>query len=287
MEIKIAIKESQCIKCGKCVKVCPSMVLAQSQPQKEVEPIAVENCIGCGHCVAACPNEAVDHSLFPLSKVHVIDYGLYPTPEQMILLTKARRSNRAFSKQAIPLPYLEQIAQAAYRAPTASNMQQMGFTIITNPEQLRAITEFTIGVFDAMLHKMENPLLKPLLRRLMPGVYRYVQIFNRIKDQYATGNDMILRRATAVLLIHTAESNRFGIEDANLAYQNGSLMAECLGVSQFYTGFVLSAIKQDKKHNLEKILGIEGKIVAGMALGMPLFRFQNYIDRKDINLTIK
>lgn len=70
----------------------------------------------------------------------------------------------------------------------------------------------------------------------------------------------------------------------NLAYQNASLMAECLGVSQFYTGFVCSAIEQDKKGTLEKKLGIDGKIYAGMALGMPAFRYKNYIDRKDLKV---
>ena len=79
-------------------------------------------------------------------------------------------------------------------------------------------------------------------------------------------------------------TSRFGYQDANLAYQNASLMAECLGVSQFYTGFVCSAIEQDKKGTLEKKLGIDGKIYAGMALGMPAFRYKNYIDRKDLKV---
>jgi hypothetical protein len=60
-------------------------------------------------------------------------------------------------------------------------------------------------------------------------------------------------------------------------------MAESLGISQFYTGFVLQAAKQKNK-KLEKLLGINGKIMAGMALGIPLFQYPNYIDRKDIVL---
>jgi len=60
-------------------------------------------------------------------------------------------------------------------------------------------------------------------------------------------------------------------------------MAENLGVSQFYTGFVIRAIKK-KKGKLEKILGINGTIHAGMALAMPLFQYPNYIDKKDIRV---
>ena len=75
------------------------------------------------------------------------------------------------------------------------------------------------------------------------------------------------------------------LDTANLAYQNGSLMAESLGVAQFYTGFVCSAVEQDRNRRLAKMLGISGKIRAGMALGIPAFRYPNYIDRKDINVT--
>ena len=61
-------------------------------------------------------------------------------------------------------------------------------------------------------------------------------------------------------------------------------MAESLGVSQFYTGFVCTAIKQDGKHRINQLLGISDVIYAGMALGMPEFRYPNYTDRKDISV---
>jgi hypothetical protein len=110
-------------------------------------------------------------------------------------------------------------------------------------------------------------------------------LFGRLKKELENGNDPIIRKATAIMLIHTPTSNRFGYADANLAYQNGSLMAETLGISQFYLGFVCAAIKQDKHGSLAKLLGIEGTIHSAMALGIPVFRYLNYIDRKDIEVT--
>lgn len=130
-----------------------------------------------------------------------------------------------------------------------------------------------------------NPLLKPILKPLLPDVYKYVPLFERMKQDHAEGKDPILRHATSLILIHTPHSNRFGCEDSNLAYQNASLMAECLGVSQIYMGFVLTAIRQDRKATLAKEFGIDGKIHAIMALGMPAFRYPSYIDRKEINIT--
>lgn len=284
MELILNINSEKCIRCGKCVRVCPSMILQHSQNGAGIEVKEVQNCIVCGHCVAVCPTTAVEHSEFPAEKVHGFEYGGYPSPEQMLLLCRARRSNRAFSAQPVPEELLKQILEAAHRAPTASNAQQIAFTVVTDPERLRAITEFALGVFRAALKKMKNPVLTPLVRLLMPDAFRYVPVFERLLREDARGNDLILRKAKAVIFIHAPRESRFGYQDANLAYQNGSLMAECLGVSQFYTGFVCSAIEQEKQGSLEKSLGIDGKIFAGMALGMPAFRYGNYIDRKDIQV---
>lgn len=277
------INKEKCIRCGRCVKICPSVIFVQERAGMEVKIEHPDNCIVCGHCVGVCPTGAVEHADFPAERVHAFDYKDYPTPGQMMLLLRARRSNRAFSAKPVPEDRMAQILEAARRAPTASNAQEVKLTLITDPEQLRKITEFTLGVFRLALKKMQNPVLTPLVRWLMPDAFRYVPVFERLLREDAQGNDLILRKATAVLFIHTPSENRFGCQDANLAYQNASLMAECLGVSQFYTGFVCSAIAQEKKGSLEKALGINGKIHAGMALGMPEFRFVNYIDREEIS----
>lgn len=285
MEKTITIDNASCIKCGKCVRICPSRLFAQQQKSQSpvVDP---KGCISCGHCVAACPSASITHCDFPPHKIHKIDYQAMPTPEQVLLLCRARRSNRAFSKKAIPNEMIDSILEAAHRAPTASNMQQVEFTLITSPEKLRVITEFTLNTFSGVMKKLLNPLLKPIAKMVIPGVYAYIPTFQRIiKEYHENQNDIILRGATAVILIHTPKESRFGCEDANLAYQNGSLMAQSLDVSQFYTGFVCSAIKQDKSNSLAKTLGINGTIHAGMALGLPSFQFENYIDKKDIVVT--
>lgn len=284
MDFTLNIDATTCIRCGRCVRVCPSKIFTRQAARGPVGLQNVESCIVCGHCVAACPTASVDHSEFPADKVHPIDYAAMPTPAQVMLLCEARRSNRAFTSKPVPAEALDQILEAAHRAPTASNKQQVAYTLVTDPLRLREISDFTIRTFDAIARKLENPLLRPLLSRLLPQPYGYLPAFRRLTSEYAKGNDLILRGATAVLLIHTPRANRFGTQDANLAYQNGSLMAESLGVSQFYTGFVCSAIQQDKKGSLLRSLGIDGVVHAGMALGIPAFRYPNYIDRKEIRV---
>ena len=277
-----------CIRCERCVKVCPSGIfeMAGDGVDKSVKIVDLQKCIVCGHCAAACPCGAVEHNLFPAGKVHKIDYSNMPSPEQVMLLCKARRTNRAFSKEPVAQEHIDMILEAAHRAPTASNMQNVEFVVVSSPEKLREIQKFVIEVFGSLVKKLENPLLKPLLKRIVGPVYRYVPIFEKMKTEYAKGNDRILRGATCVIFIHTPKSSRFGDADANLAYENGSLMAESLGISQLYTGFVCTAIKQ-RKGVFEKMLGLspDREIKAGMGLGMPEFRYPNYIDKKELQFT--
>lgn len=277
----IRVDSVSCIRCGRCVKVCPSQIFVQEKAGTPVELSNPENCIVCGHCVAACPTGSVAHAEFPPEKVHPVDYAALPTPGQVELLMAARRSNRALSQKPVPQEMLDRILAAADRAPTATNARQLGYTLVTDAAALRSISEFTLGVFGRIVGRLSHPLVRPWLRHLLPGVYRYVPVFKRMRREYDEGTDRILRGATAVLFIHAPKGDRFGAEDANLAYQNASLMAEALGVSQIYMGFVLMAVRQDKKGGLNKLPGLGGRrICAVMALGIPQFRYPNYIDRK-------
>lgn len=284
--IAIDIDETSCIKCGKCVKVCPAYILTQESQKADIGLEHVESCIICGHCVAICPTNSVIHSEFPPQKVHELDRKMMPNPEQMLELCRGRRSNRAFLSTPIPEKSLKMIVEAGYLAPTASNEQEVSFTLVTDPEILKQISKLTIDVFKSMVKKVNLPLVKPILGLFAPHAKEGVEHLESVINEFKNKPEVILRGATALLFIHTPAKSNFGKQDANLAYQNASLMAETLGVSQFYTGYVCISNDLDNKKRLKDLLKIQGEIQAGMALGMPAFKFHKYIDRKELDLTV-
>ena len=275
----ISIDKDSCIKCGKCVSVCPYSIMIQKHKGDEISLNQVDNCFTCGHCMDVCPTDSVIHSAFPPEKIHAVDSSLLPTPEQVMMLIKSRRSNRNLTSKPIPMEMLNQIVEAAQYAPTAVNSQQLSFTIITEPQKLQQIRDFTIDSFTSIAKKLKSPVIRWLLKPFFGEVYKYLPMFDELMQQHKAGKDPVLRKATALLIIHSPKSNRWGSVEANLAYQNASLMAQSLGMSQIYMGVILNIIQKDSKGTLPRLLGIDEKIHAVMALGIPTFKYSKYTDR--------
>jgi nitroreductase len=53
---------------------------------------------------------------------------------------RARRNVRSYQTEPVPAADLDRIAEAAWRAPSASNRQHWDFVVVTDPEQLRELS---------------------------------------------------------------------------------------------------------------------------------------------------
>lgn len=281
----IQVHASKCIGCKKCVEVCPTNVFTIKKKISIVEH--PNQCIECGQCVAVCPKDAISHEAFPKDSIKVLNDKDLPNPKQLMNLLEYRRSNRTMNKKPISQKKLDQIIHAAYQAPTAENKQLRHISIIQEAEVLKQLTEATLSTFEKGIKPINNPLVKLVMKRFKPELYeKIVPTVELGRKEYNEGNDMILRGATTVLLFHDGDTH-FGDVNSQLAYQNASLMAESLGIAQFYLGYVIVANRQSNGKMLQEISGNTQSVYAAMALGMPKIKFKKRIIRTQKTKTNK
>jgi hypothetical protein len=105
-------------------------------------------------------------------------------------------------------------------------------------------------------------------------------------QKYASGADPILNGAPVLLAFHACRTEGFGDVNAQLALQNASLVAHAMGIGHFYTGWMLAPgrapLARAWNRRIPNLLGIPpGNVLYGaLALGYPIPRFKNMIERK-------
>lgn len=273
----IEINTELCTRCGKCQRVCPAFI---PEICRDALPVLRHqgDCIGCGHCVDVCPSGAFCHSDFPLEKVRAIRRDLLPSPESLMELMRSRRSNRTITPSPVPCEALGMIMEAARYAPTAENSRQVGLHLITDDAALQAVEASVMGMFMKLARVMLFPPVKLVAKPFLRDLYGRVPALMEMDRQFRQGRRPSICDATALLVISAPKGYDFGFQDCNLAYQNASLMAESLGVSQIYMGFVQTAMFLMGTRRAARILGIPKghKAFAIMALGMPAFKYGRY-----------
>ncbi|MFQ7503079.1 MAG: ferredoxin family protein [Alistipes finegoldii] len=167
-----SVNDAICIRCGRCVKVCRRR-FSFRKAGAAVTLHKPENCIVCGHCAAACLTGAVEHADFPAEGASD-HYAALPT-EQVELLLAVRRTALFPASRAAGVS--GRIVAAADRAD--DQRRQLGYTLVTDPYAARN-RRYTLGVFGGSW-RLSNPLVRPWLSRLLPGVYRYIPAFRRMR----------------------------------------------------------------------------------------------------------
>lgn len=273
----INIDTELCIRCGKCQRVCPAFI---PDIQRKGLPVLrnTDDCIGCGHCVDVCPSGAFLHSDFPKENVRTVQGSLMPSPESLMELIRSRRSNRTITSTPVPENYLDMIMEAARYAPTAENSRQVCLSLVTGDARLQAVEASVIRLFMRLARVMLFPPIKMIMKPFLRDLYDRVPALMEMNEQFSNGRRPSICDATALLVISAPKGYDFGFQDCNLAYQNASLMAESLGVSQIYMGFVQTAMFMMGTRRAARILGIPKghKAFAIMGLGMPAFKYTRY-----------
>lgn len=277
--IKISVQPSLCRHCHRCVQVCPASVLEWTD--ERVPRLAhASQCIGCGHCVDVCEPGALEHSLFPADCVHEVHRDQLPTPESLMALLHARRSNRTITDCPVPQDVLDDLLEAARYAPTAENTRRVRVTVVEG-ESLHQLEDTVMRFFLRLARVLMARPMRPLTRLLLPDLYAEAPELARFRLRWEAGELPCCCNASCVLVFSAPAGYDFAWQDCNLAYQNASLMAEAHGVSQIYLGLVQTALRFMPRARVSRLLGLpKGHVPrAYMAIGIPRFLYSRYTER--------
>jgi len=241
----ITIDAQKCVRDGLCVQACPANLIRMdggAVPEEIAD--AAGRCIRCGHCAAVCPTDALTNELTPAGEYLPVP-GVRPDAEAMENLLVSRRSARAYRRKPIAREQLERLLETARRAPTASNSQQLSWTMIQDPQRLDHVRELSLewmGTDPARSHYVESA---------------------------RQGRDVILRNATALAVVHGPQDYAWTAIDGTIALTYMELLAATMGLGTCWAGLVTAA--SAAVPDLLPVLGVpEGSKVGGaVMLGHP------------------
>jgi len=286
----ITIDRSRCKKDGLCASVCPDGIFVQREKLTIPELVDKERCIACGHCVAICPQDAICHSAFPSTAIRAIQAEEVPTTEQVMTLLKTRRSIRAFRDKPLAKETIERIIDGARFAPSGHNSQSTEYLVVQDSAVLNQVSAMVIEYLKFEIRRFANPLFRTLAlladRELAESGLHEIPKFKRMTRLFESGADPILNGAPVLLAFHARRTVGFADVNAQLALQNASLVAHALGIGHFYTGWVLAPCRAPMarawNRRIPSLIGIppENELHGALALGYPIPRFKNMIERK-------
>ena len=290
--VEVTIDSERCKRDGLCAMVCPVAVIQQNE--KATVPKSSDNrmeyCIACGQCVAICREGAISHSEFPANTIRPIPFEQMPTTEQVVALLKTRRSIRAFRDKPMERETIETIIDGARFAPSGHNSQSTEFLVVRDRAVLNKVSAMVIEYLKFEIKRFANPLFRTVAlladRDLAESGLHEIPGFKRLIQMFESGADPILNGAPVLLAFHARRTVGFADVNAQLALQNASLVAHALGIGHFYTGWVLSPCRAPMawtwNRRMPDLLGIppENNLYGALALGYPLPRFKNMIERK-------
>ncbi|MGL4338040.1 MAG: nitroreductase family protein [Turicibacter sp.] len=267
------VDQDKCITCKQCINDCPTKDILIDNNKAHIKN---EACIKCGHCIAICPTKAISTDEYKMDEVLEFNKESFTVEADNLLnFIKFRRSVRTFKDKAIEKENIEKIIEAGRFTQTATNSQDVSYTVVTNKiDQLKALA------FESLNSKGEY-----ILNNLTPETQylkRYATLwtyFYKMHQEDPIKNDKLFFNAPAVIIV-TANNEINGA----LASSNMNLMVDALGLGTFYSGFLKVAAENNE--DILNLLEIKNnkKIVACMVIGYPNVTYKRTVPRKDADI---
>ena len=288
------VDPAACIGCKICIPLCPTDALTM---EGEVAVRTGDCTLGCGHCAASCPEDAISVPFIDKDALELQTLTWDTTWEppggrdvaDLVRLMGSRWSCRNFKSDPVDRAVLEDLVRIGITAPSGTNSQRWTFTIAPDRASVERIGE-VVSDFFRRLNSLASKAPVRLAARLFDrkdrlGVY-YREYYESVKEALEGWDrerrDRLFHGAPAAILIGAAPGASCPAEDALLASQNILLAAHAMGLGTCLIGFVVEAMRSDRK--IGAALGIPKgeKTYAVIAIGHPAERYRKGTGRKKI-----
>jgi len=159
---------------------------------------------------------------------------------QIMNTIKKRRSIRKYKDKPLSKETINSILESAKHAPTARNLQQLEYTVITNKH---------------LIKKLSNKIIT-ILKKKYPSI--------GVRDK----EDPMFYNAPLLIIITGPEKNRWIYSDAALAVQNIMLYATSIDLGTCFIGMARH-LEEDRGILEELKISEDRKIAAAVICGYP------------------
>jgi nitroreductase/NAD-dependent dihydropyrimidine dehydrogenase PreA subunit len=265
--LSFSIDRQKCTRCGQCSLDCVVKIIAMDDGYPTISAEKESACIQCQHCLAVCPTGAVS-ILGKNPEESNLLAGNLPSPEEMEILIKGRRSVRQYRDENMKPEIIQRLLDVSCHAPTGVNFRQVLFTVVDDKEIMAALRRETMLGLARLRSEGKLP----------PGREYFNDCVRAWEEE---GIDTIYRGAPHLIVASAPCDCPTPEADCLIALAYFELFAQSLGVGTVWGGLAKWTFTELVPELRGKI-GIPDNHLIGyvMAFGMPDVHYHRTVQRE-------
>lgn len=248
----LKVNKTKCIKCNKCLSVCPFTVLEE---KNDGFPGLVEEkvCLECMHCASICPVNAYEYdnepaiyekeSVTTTPDINNLDQDF---KNDLINLVMTRRSIRHFTDKPVDKDIITKVLDIVRWAPSAKNQHPTKWIVINSKDMINSMME-------CILDYVKETGISP-----------------EIITEYDAGNNVVMGEASTLLIAYANDNVVNPPGDTYISMTTAELLFQAHGVGTCWCGYLTRFLNSiPKLKNMLPAIPEDSSFYASFMMGYP------------------